>query len=276
MSNVRPRFKPRHETRSLVHCAAQAREQDKGCRRRLEPCAPAQGWSRGRCGLSVLRRPAHGRAIAEGGTPRMRVASVAFEQEARFKCRPLLVPQALHALRVCSRPQPSLARAVRPSAASARPCHYGMAARRECGWRRRLRAKSEVQMQAAASGLLQNRPSCAVAQHQSALPAQAQAYTNTRTRRRRRRPYGARCRRWYASACKHKALVRLAERGLTLPSRGQLPAYGLQLPLMSNVRPHKCKLARRLWLIRLAARHQAVRIQDGQNDPRKWMEADHG
>jgi hypothetical protein len=32
------------------------------------------------------------------------------------------------------------------------------------------------------------------------------------------------------------------ECGLTLPSRGQLPAYGLQLPLMSNVREtlNKC------------------------------------
>ena len=30
-----------------------------------------------------------------------------------------------------------------------------------------------------------------------------------------------------------------SECGLTLPSRGQLPAYGLQLPLMSNVSAQK-------------------------------------
>jgi hypothetical protein len=49
---------------------------------------------------------------------------------------------------------------------------------------------------------------------------------------------------WYASPskrehkCKFKAKAKplLAGRGLTLPSRGQLPGYALQLPLMSNVR----------------------------------------
>jgi Domain of unknown function (DUF5668) len=36
----------------------------------------------------------------------------------------------------------------------------------------------------------------------------------------------------------------LQDGGLTLPSRGQLPAYGLQLPLMSNVRRRKEPLQR--------------------------------
>ena len=46
-------------------------------------------------------------------------------------------------------------------------------------------------------------------------------------------------------------------RGLTLPSRGQLPGYALQLPLMSNVRPHmgtdkRTCLAKAKALIQLA------------------------
>jgi hypothetical protein len=36
---------------------------------------------------------------------------------------------------------------------------------------------------------------------------------------------------------KHKIEARTT-RGLTLPSRGRFPAYGLQSPLMSNVRRH--------------------------------------
>jgi hypothetical protein len=51
-----------------------------------------------------------------------------------------------------------------------------------------------------------------------------------------RRPCGPRCQRRYASACKHKAKVRLVARGLTLPSRGRPTGYALRPPLMSNVR----------------------------------------
>jgi hypothetical protein len=39
-------------------------------------------------------------------------------------------------------------------------------------------------------------------------------------------------------------LLRIASRRLTLPSRGRFPAYGLQAPLMSNVRRQNFQVAR--------------------------------
>ena len=60
-SNVRPRTKPDHGSRSAARYAARAIAQNKGCRRAFEVGASSQACSRGRRGLSVLRRPAHGR-----------------------------------------------------------------------------------------------------------------------------------------------------------------------------------------------------------------------
>ena len=60
-SNVRPRTKPDHGSRSAARYAARALAQDKGCRRRFEVGASSPASSQGRLGLSVLRRPAHGR-----------------------------------------------------------------------------------------------------------------------------------------------------------------------------------------------------------------------
>jgi len=51
--------------------------------------------------------------------------------------------------------------------------------------------------------------------------------------------------RWHAFACKRRHPTHNAGwqwcivRCLTLPSRGRFPAYGLQAPLMSNVRRHQ-------------------------------------
>jgi hypothetical protein len=61
MSNVRPRTKPDHGSTSAVRCAARALAPNTGCRRRFACGASSRARSRGRLGLSVLRRPAHGR-----------------------------------------------------------------------------------------------------------------------------------------------------------------------------------------------------------------------
>ena len=60
-SNVRPRTKPDHGSRSAARCAARALAQNKGGRRRIKRPASSRGCSQGQRGLSVLRRPAHGR-----------------------------------------------------------------------------------------------------------------------------------------------------------------------------------------------------------------------
>ena len=64
-SNVRPRTKPDHGSRSAARYAARAIAQNKACRRRFEFCALAQGCGQDRRGLSVIRRPAHGRIASK-------------------------------------------------------------------------------------------------------------------------------------------------------------------------------------------------------------------
>ena len=140
------------------------------------------------------------------------------------------LPQARHRLRVAGAPlqrYPAVVRAGRPSFGGQRtavPLRWQNT--ESAGGVSHFRARSQTHVQAAAPVFL--RTAGPARSRSTKAPCQFS-----------RRPFGPRCQRWYASACKHKAWVRLVERGLTLPSRGQLPAYGLQLPLMSNVRRHK-------------------------------------
>jgi hypothetical protein len=112
--NVRPRFKPHHESTSAIRCAARAFAQNTGCRRRFEVSAPAircaaravardtgchrcfwfgapaRGHSLGRLGLSVLRRPARGRVISNAsnyGAPAPLAHSCGTHLQAPFKRR---------------------------------------------------------------------------------------------------------------------------------------------------------------------------------------------
>ena len=134
----------------------------------------------------------------------------------RFCAKHRQQPQALQARRVLSRSQPRSARAVRPSAASARSHHLE---------RKKVRSACPAVSRYQSKHKASSRLHC--------VGRKGLAYsrgTNLQVQF-RRRSCSFRIQRWYASPSKCKARLRLTERGLTLPSSGR--AFGT--PLKSNV-----------------------------------------
>src|SRR5205085_11649487 len=78
----------------------------------------------------------------------------------------------------------------------------------------------------------------------------------------KRRSFGLCLQRWYASPskCKHKARLRLTERGLTIPSSGR--AFGT--PLKSNVRRRKLVTSTSLLRTEWRALANDDRTQQGE------------
>jgi len=64
-SNVRPRFKPHHESTSAIHCTARAFVRGAVAASPSRLARPAKGASQGWRRLSVLRRPAHGCVVSQ-------------------------------------------------------------------------------------------------------------------------------------------------------------------------------------------------------------------
>ena len=126
------------------------------------------------------------------------------------------LPQALQALCVFSRSRPRSARAVRPSAASARSYRLG---RKRNLSPRSSTARSQSKRHAASHSPCIDRNSLASSLSSHPRLQFKHSFSSLRFQR------------WYASPSKYKARLRLQERGLTLPSSG--PAFGS--PLKSNV-----------------------------------------